>query len=85
MTIDLLDWSISYLRTILIRSLSWFSVILGSMNLQKLWLGAVVFVIVFSVILLPLRGGAMLGGGMMSDIVRTKIRNRKNSNKHTED
>ena len=84
--LTLSDWAITYVRTILQYGLNWFTRILGSMGLQYLWIGAVVFVIVFSVILLPMRGGSMLGGGMVSDMVRSRISSsRRNSNKHAED
>lgn len=79
--LDLSEWAISYVRTILDWGLYWFSRILGSMGLQWLWLGAVVFVIVFSVILLPMRGGAMLGGGLMSDIAGSRIRSSRRDSK----
>lgn len=78
-------WAVTYIRTILEAGFVWFSNILGTLNMQWLWLGAVIFCIVFSVILLPLRGGAMLGGGLMSDVARSRVRNRRNSNKHLED
>lgn len=84
--LSLSDWAITYVRTILQYGLSWFTRILGSMGLQWLWVGAVVFVIVFSVILLPMRGGSMLGGGMVSDIARSRISaSRRQANKHAED
>lgn len=84
--LTLSDWVISYVRTILQYCLSWITQIFGSTGLQYLWIGAVVFVIVFSVILLPMRGGSMLGGGMVSDMVRSRISSsRRNSNKHAED
>lgn len=70
----LAEWAVSYIRIIIQYVLSWFSNVMGVMGLQWLWLGAVVFTIVFSVILLPMRGGSMLGGGMASDIARSKVR-----------
>lgn len=78
-------WAVTYIRSILEAGFGWFSVIIGKLQMQWLWLGAVIFCIVFSVILMPLRGGAMLGGGLMSDVARSRIRNRRNSNKHLED
>lgn len=84
--VNLSEWAITYVRTVLQYGLSWFSLILGRMGIQWLWVGAVVFVIVFSVILLPMRGGSMLGGGMVSDIARSRISSRRrNANKHAED
>lgn len=97
-SLDLAEWAIAYVRTILKYGLNWFTRVLSSMGLHWLWLGAVVFVIVFSVILLPMRGGSMLGGGLISDIAGSRIRSsrrdakvearrssRKNSRKHLED
>lgn len=78
-------WAVEYLKTIILEILIWFTNILTVLDMQWLWLGAVIFSIVFSVILLPLRGGSMLGGGLMSDVARSRIRSRRNSNKHTED
>lgn len=76
-SIDLSEWAITYVKTILQFVLAWFTRILGSIHMHWLWLGAVVFVIVFSVILLPMRGGAMLGGGLMSDIAGSRIRSNR--------
>lgn len=80
------EWAITYVRTIVKVCLGWFASILEALDMESLWIGAVVFAIVFSVILLPMRGGAMLGGGLASDIVRSRIASRRrNVNKHGED
>lgn len=78
------EWAILYIRTILKTCLGWFSSILSSLDMVPLWMGAVVFVIAFSVILLPLRGGSMLGGGAVSDFAGSRLSSsRRNSNKHS--
>lgn len=84
------EWAITYVRTIVKTCLGWFATILKVLDMEPLWIGAVVFVIVFSVILLPLRGGSMLGGGMVSDVSRHQLSikrrdHKKNAKKHSED
>lgn len=88
------EWAITYVRTIITVCLAWFASILEVLDMEALWTGAVVFAIVFSVILLPMRGGSMLGGGMLSDIAGSRIRSgrrearssaRANARKHLED
>ena len=80
------QWAITYVRTIIKVCLAWFASILEALDMEPLWIGAVVFVIVFSVILLPMRGGSMLGGGLASDVVRSRIsRSHRQSNKYGDD
>lgn len=75
---DYSEWAISYVRAIVTNVLDWFMTIMSESGMGMVWTGVVVFVAVFSIIIMPLRGGAPLGGGI-SDVVMNQTHKSKRS------
>lgn len=79
---EIIDWAIIIGRTVLTKCLDWFQLILQKCGGMNLWAGAVVFVAVFAILLLPLRGGASLGDGAFTGFILGRVNKAK---KNTDD
>lgn len=73
-------FAIRFGKNILTALLNWFQQIYDATGLTDLWIGAVAMAIVFSVILIPLRGGGDVTRGAFGDLVVNQINNKKASN-----
>ena len=71
------DWAIALMKRILTECLYWFSDVISATGLTPLWAGILVIVAVFSIILIPLRGGADLTGGAIGQFVKGRINRAK--------
>ena len=68
---------IELFRDIFYQLFIWFEDIYEATGMTSLWIGAVVLAIVFSVILIPLRGGSGIYGGVVNDFTKSAVNKHK--------
>lgn len=73
----LAEWAIAVGKRVLTQVLLWFQNIIWATGLAPLWSGAMVFVAVFSILLIPLRGGADLTKGAIGRFAIGRINRSK--------
>ena len=73
----LASWAIASCKAVLASVLNWFIQIYDAVGLTSLWIGAVVFVAVFSIVVVPLRGGADLSRGALGSFLMNKVNRHK--------
>lgn len=73
------SFAIRFGKSILIAVLNWFQQIYEATGLTDLWIGAVTMAIVFSVILIPLRGGGDVTKGALGSFVVNQVNGKKAS------
>lgn len=73
MAIDVASFAISFGKRILTQLLFWFEDVLSAVGMTELWIGIVVFAAVFSIVIVPLRGGADLTGGALGSFMKNKV------------
>lgn len=78
---ELATWAIAIGKRVLTQSIYWFQDVLSATGLTPLWSGAMVFVAVFSILLIPLRGGADLTRGALGKFVMGRV-NRSRPTDH---
>lgn len=76
---------INMLYTIISTVMSWWNAIIAGTDMAPLWGGAVVIVMLFSIVLTPMRGGQLLGGGAIGTFAKSKIHNQRKSKPNTGD
>ena len=64
---------IAIVKKILGTCLGWFEDIMSEAGLIEVWVALIVLSAVFSVILVPLRGGSPLSLGGLTDFARNKV------------
>lgn len=57
--------------------LQWFQKVYNAVDMFDLWIGIVVFVAVFSIVVMPLRGGADLTHGVFGSFLMNKVNKHK--------
>ena len=72
-------WAISFGKVIISTLIDWFTQIYDSLGMTNIWLGAVTVSIVFSIFLIPLRGGADLSRGSFGGFLKNKVNKAKSS------
>lgn len=75
--VQLGEWAIAFGKRILTEAIHWFEQILVATGLRGVWAGVMVFVAVFSILLIPLRGGADLTGGALGSFVKSRVNHSK--------
>lgn len=76
---------IDMLVDIVNASLRWWDLIISATGLKSFWIAVVILVALFSIVLVPMRSGQLLGGGAIGTFARTKINNRRRRNNQTGD
>lgn len=71
------EFAISFGKRILTTVLTWFNEIYEALGLTSLWIGVVVLAAVFSIVIIPLRGGADLSRGALGSFVMNKVNRHK--------
>lgn len=74
---DVGSFAIAFCRRILATLLAWFFDLYESLGLTSLWIGVVVLSAVFSIVIIPLRGGADLTRGALGSFVMNKVNRHK--------
>ena len=74
---QLADWCIAVMKRVLTEVIYWFDTILVSTGMRSVWGGILVVVAVFSVLLIPLRGGADLTSGALGSFVKSRVNRHK--------
>lgn len=74
---DIAEWAIIIGRVVLSTAINWFQEILIACGTFDIWKGVIVFVALFSIILIPLRGGGDLTAGLLGGFVMNRINKRK--------
>ena len=69
----------SWFRTIFSVLLGWFTDIYEATGMTQLWIGAVVLAIVFTVVLIPLRGGSGIFSGGLNEFTIDVVNKHKRS------
>lgn len=67
------DYTVMWFRAIFSALLGWYMDIYEILGMTSLWIGVVVLVIVFTVVLVPLRGGSGISGGAIGDFTVTSV------------
>lgn len=75
---DIALFAISFGKRILTQIIQWFGDTLSAIGMTDLWIGAVVFAAVFSIVIVPLRGGADLTHGALGGFLMNKVNRHKN-------
>lgn len=73
------DFSVNMCLIICRHLLSWFTDILTFTDMYELWIGVVVFTAVFSIVILPLRGGIDLSRGVFGSFLMNKVNRHRNN------
>lgn len=76
-TAQLASWAIAFGKRVITEVLYWFQQIMTATGLMPLWAGTLVVTAVFSIILIPLRGGADLTRGALGQFVFGRINKAK--------
>lgn len=77
MTTDVASFAIAFGKRIITQLLHWFEDIFAAVGMTELWIGAVVFAAVFSIVIVPLRGGADLTNGALGGFLMNKVNRHK--------
>lgn len=75
--VDIAKFAIQFCKVILSNCLQWFVMVYDALGLKSLWIGAVVLAAVFSIVIVPLRGGADLTGGALGSFLVNKTNRHK--------
>lgn len=81
------NFAVNLLIDVVNACINWWSAIIDAVDLVQLWIGVVVLVALFSIVLTPMRGGQLLGGGAIGTFTQTKINKklRKSQSYHHEE
>lgn len=71
------DWAIAVGKRVLTECIYWFEDVMKATGLFPLWAGTLVVVAVFSILLIPLRGGADLTNGALGGFVVNRVNKAK--------
>lgn len=74
------EWAISFGKAILGNCLNWFVDIYEACGLLDVWIGVVVLACVFTIVILPLRGGSSTGGAF-GEFLMNKTNSKKSDKK----
>lgn len=77
MTDNIVSFSISFGKKILEALLGWYQDVYVATGLTDLWIGVVVLALVFSIVIVPLRGGADLSHGALGSFVMNRVNRHK--------
>lgn len=77
MSDNISQFAISFGKRILTTVLLWFEDVYRALGLSSLWIGVVVLAAVFSIVIVPLRGGADLSRGALGTFVMNKVNRHK--------
>lgn len=75
--LSIADWSILFGRSVITAVLNWFQQIYESLGMTEIWIAAVAFAAVFSIILVPLRGGSDISRGALGSFVVNQVNSKK--------
>ena len=70
---ELATWAIAIGRVVLTQAINWFDKVMTATGLEPLWAGALIIIALFSIILVPLRGGADLTRGALGSFVFSRV------------
>lgn len=71
------DFAVTFGNRILTTLLTWFQSIYRACGMESLWIGVVVLAAVFSIVIVPLRGGADLSNGALGGFLMNKVNRHK--------
>ena len=71
------DFCIAVMKRVLTEGIYWFDDIMVATGMRSVWGGVMVFTAVFSVLLIPLRGGADLTSGALGGFVKSRVNRSK--------
>ena len=82
---QIFTFAVSFGKAVLVTVLSWFEQCYEAIGMTELWIGAVTLAIVFSIFLVPLRGGGDLGKGSFGGFLKNKVNKAKGSKQSSKD
>lgn len=77
------NFALAFGKVILTTLISWFTQLYEAIGMTELWIGAVTISIVFSIFLVPLRGGGDLGKGGFGGFLKNKVNKTKGNTKNS--
>lgn len=77
MASDILTFAVAFGKRVLTSVLGWFVDIYEATGMTSLWIGVVVLAAVFSIVVVPLRGGADLSRGALGSFVMNRVNRHK--------
>lgn len=75
------SFALAFGRVLLSTLISWFVKVYEAIGMTEVWIGAITFAIVFSIILVPLRGGGDIGKGSFGGLLNNKVNKTKGNSK----
>lgn len=77
METNVFAFAVAFGKRILTTLLVWFQDIYEATGMTSLWIGVVVLAAVFSIVIIPLRGGADLTNGALGSFLMNKVNRHK--------
>lgn len=77
MEANVFSFAVAFGKRILTTLLIWFQDIYEATGMTSLWIGVVVLTAVFSIVIVPLRGGADLTNGALGGFLMNKVNRHK--------
>lgn len=77
MEANVFSFAVAFGKRILTTLLMWFQDIYEATGMTSLWIGVVVLAAVFSIVIVPLRGGADLTNGALGGFLMNKVNRHK--------
>lgn len=79
MAASISKWALAFGKAILSTLLGWYTDLYEAMGLTNVWLGVITVSLVFSIFIIPLRGGADLTKGSFGAFLTNKVNDKKGS------
>lgn len=73
----ILSFALSFGKRILTTVITWYQQVYEAMGMTSLWIGVVILSAVFSIVIIPLRGGADLSRGALGSFLMNKVNRHK--------
>lgn len=73
----ILSFALSFGKRILTTVITWYQQVYEAMGMTSLWIGVVILSAVFSIVIIPLRGGADLSRGALGSFLMNKVNHHK--------
>ena len=77
MTIEIFTFAIAFGKRILTELLHWWEEIYRATGMTSLWIGVVALGAVFSILIIPLRGGVDLAHGALGSFLMNRVNRHK--------
>lgn len=79
MSEQIASWALALGKRVLTTSILWFEQILDATGLTGVWMGIIIVFAVFSILLVPLRGGFDLSQGALGSFIMGRVNRRKST------